>query len=172
MRNIGGSEAISSSSAYRIDSRDRVAGTIKNVIADHKPMMANEDDSVKIMQTEEAREEKSTRPERIRNPGIQVVIVPRRRIVCDNRGAFLIVVVVYCRRVRLGLVFSVLAGTAGHNGQPELSCEIFKCFQRFDFFHWQLFGICCSDHSVLQLTNNIGCDRVIGDPTISWRDSD
>jgi hypothetical protein len=54
MRNIGGSEAISSSSAYRIDSHDRFADRIYEVIADHKPMTANEDDSVKIMQTEEA----------------------------------------------------------------------------------------------------------------------
>jgi hypothetical protein len=54
MRNIGGSEAISSSSAYRIDPHDRFANRINDVIADHKPMTANEDDSVKIMQTEEA----------------------------------------------------------------------------------------------------------------------
>jgi hypothetical protein len=54
MRNIGGSEAISSSSAYRIDSHGRFADRINDVIADHEPMTANEDDSMKIMQTEEA----------------------------------------------------------------------------------------------------------------------
>ena len=54
MRNIGGSEAISSSSAYRIDSHYCFADRINDVIADHKPMMTNEDDSVKIMQAEKA----------------------------------------------------------------------------------------------------------------------
>ena len=54
MGNICGSKVFSSSSVYRIDSHNRFADRINDVIADHKPMMANEDDSVKIMQTEEA----------------------------------------------------------------------------------------------------------------------
>ncbi len=54
VRNIGGSKASSSSSADWIDPDDRFVDRVNDVIADHEPMMANEDDSVKIMQAEEA----------------------------------------------------------------------------------------------------------------------
>jgi hypothetical protein len=141
------------------------------VITDYAPTVTNEHDPVEVVQDEEPAEEESRIPEGIRNPAVKVTIVRRRRIVRDYRWAFLIVVIVYYRRVRLGLAFSVLAGTAGHNGQPEVSCEMLKCFQCLLFSHRQLFGICCSCYSVLQLANNIGCDRVIGDPPVSWRDS-
>jgi len=142
------------------------------VITDYAPTVTNEHDPVEVVQDEEPAEEESRIPERIRNPAVKVTIVRRRRIVRDYRGAFFIVVVVYYRGVGPRLVFSVLAGTARHNGQTELSCEILKRFQCLDFFHWQLFGICCSGHTVLQFADNIGCYRIIGDPPISWRDSD
>jgi hypothetical protein len=142
------------------------------MIADHAPTVTNEDDPVEVVQDEEPAEEESRIPERIRNPRVKVTIVRRRRIVCDHRRAFLIVVVVYYRRVRLGLVFSVLAGTAGHNGQPEFSCEILKCFQCLFFSHRQLFGICRSCYSVLQLADNIGCYRIVGNPSVLRCDSD
>jgi hypothetical protein len=68
MGNICGSKASSSSSASRIDSNDRFVDRVNGVIGNHKPMMTNHNDSVKIMQTEEARKEKSTPPEWIGNP--------------------------------------------------------------------------------------------------------
>jgi hypothetical protein len=172
VRNICGSRAISSSSASRIYSEDRFVDRVNDVIGDEKPMMAHQDDSVKIMQTEEAREEKSTPPEWVRNPGVQIIIVPWWRIVRDYRRTFFIVIVVYYGRVKLGLIFSVLAGATRHNGQPELICEILKCFQGILLPHRQLFGIRCSGYTVLQLADNIRGDWVIGDPPIHRCDSD
>jgi hypothetical protein len=109
MGSICGSKAVSGSSAYWIDSGDRFADRIKDVVADHAPTMTNENDPMKIVQAEEAREEKSIPPKRIGNPGVQIIIIPRWRIVCDYRRAFLVIIVVYYRRVKLGLFFSVLA---------------------------------------------------------------
>lgn len=112
-------------------------------------MIAHKDESVEIMQTEKAREEKSAPPERVRNPGVQIIIIPRWRIVCDYRRAFLVIIVVYQSGIRLGLIFSVLARSPRDNGQPELGCEILKCFQGIILPHWQLFGIRCSGYTIL-----------------------
>ncbi len=54
MRNIGSSKAFSSSSAYWIDPDDSFVDRVNDMIGDQKPMMAHQDDSVKIMQAEEA----------------------------------------------------------------------------------------------------------------------
>ncbi len=78
-------------------------------------MMAHKDE-VEIRQDEEPREEEPGAPERIRNPVIQIIIVPWRRIVRYNRWPFLIIIIVNflwlnvfaaCR----GLIFRVLAGS-------------------------------------------------------------
>jgi len=89
---------------------------VDEMIGDQMVMMAHDDESVKITQTEEPREEKSTVPEGIREPVIQIVIIPRRGVISDYRRAFLIVVIVYHRRIRLGLTLSVLARAPRHNG--------------------------------------------------------
>jgi hypothetical protein len=69
------------------------------------------DTPVEIMETEEPREPKPTKPERIRNPSIEVVIIPGRWIVSDN-GRALIVVIVVNRRwfVILGIVLRRCCG--------------------------------------------------------------
>jgi hypothetical protein len=78
--------------------------------------MTNEDGPVEVMQTEIAREEKSTPPEWIGDPGVQVMIIPRRRIVCDDRGAFFIVIVVYNLRAHLRLALSIRTGVTRQYG--------------------------------------------------------
>jgi hypothetical protein len=88
---------------------------IDKVIGNYKPVMTNEDDPVEIVQDEEPGEEKPGAPEWIRNPGVKVIVIPWRRIICDNRRAFLIVIIVYYRWVRLGWAFSVLARTPRQN---------------------------------------------------------
>jgi hypothetical protein len=71
---------------------------------------------VEVVQTEIAREEKSTPPEWIGDPGVQVMIIPRRRVVCDNRGTFLIVIVIYNLRAHLRLAFGICAGVTRQYG--------------------------------------------------------
>jgi hypothetical protein len=53
---------------------------------------------MKIVQDEKAREEETRTPEWVRNPSVQVVVVPGRGIVSDNRRTFSIVVLVNYRR--------------------------------------------------------------------------
>jgi hypothetical protein len=68
---------------------------IEEMIGDPKMMVVMaHNDNVKVVQDEESREEEPCTPERIRNPAIQVVIIPGRRIVGDNRRPFVIVIVV------------------------------------------------------------------------------
>jgi hypothetical protein len=89
---------------------------IEEVIGDPEMMvMKASDDNVKIVQDEESREEEPGTPERIRNPAIQVVIIPGRRIVGDNRRPFVIVIVVDFLRLNVfatrgGLTLRVLLG--------------------------------------------------------------
>lgn len=145
---------------------------IEEVIADHALTMTNPDHPVEVVQGEEPGEEEAGIPEWIRNPCVKIIVIPRRWIVCDNRRTFLVVITVYYRWVRFDLAFSRFARTPGPNCQIEFSNEIFECIQGLVLFHRQLFGICCSSHSVLQLADNIGCYRVIGDPSVSWLNSD
>jgi hypothetical protein len=89
---------------------------IEEVIGDPKMMvMKTSNENVKIVQDEESREEEPGTPERIRNPAIQVVIIPGRRIVGDNRRPFVIVIVVDFLRLNVfatrgGLTLCVLLG--------------------------------------------------------------
>ncbi|NLI32611.1 MAG: hypothetical protein GX422_07490 [Deltaproteobacteria bacterium] len=52
-------------------------------------MMHNE---VKIAENEKSWEEQPTVPEGIGNPVIEIVVIPRRRIVRDDRGPFIVIV--------------------------------------------------------------------------------
>ena len=140
------------------------------MIRDQMVVMTKGDESVKIMQAEEAREEKSAPPERIRDPVIHIVIIPRRRVVSDHRRTFLIVIIVYRRGIRLGLVFSILARAARRNGQTELRCQILKCLQGIILLHCQFMSVSRTGHGVLQLADDNGRYRVIGNPPVLRRD--
>ena len=89
-------------------------------------MAAHEDRSVEIMQAEEAREEKTTPPERVRNPRVHIIIIPRRRVVSNYWWAFVIIIVVYHGRIRLGLIFGVLARAPRDNSQTKLNGQVLK----------------------------------------------
>ena len=110
----------------RVHSHHRMGPGVREVIRDQVVMMAYNDKPVKITEAEEAREEKSAAPEGIRDPVIQIIVIPRRRVVSDYGRAFVIVVVVYHPRIRLGLILGVLPGTPGYNGQTELNSKVLK----------------------------------------------
>jgi hypothetical protein len=78
-------------------------------------VMMTHDDKAKIGEDEKPGKKEPRAPEWIRDPIIQVVVVPGRGIVGDDWWALLIVIVVYYRGVRLGLVFSILARTTWDN---------------------------------------------------------
>ena len=122
---------------------------IDKVIADKMVMVTDEDVPVEIMQTEETRKEESTPPEWIWDPSIEVVVIPWRWIIRDNWWTFIIVIVVYFSRVRLGLVFSILTWAAGYNRQTEFSGNPLECFQGIVLFHWQFVGVSCGYYGIL-----------------------
>jgi hypothetical protein len=72
--------------------------------------------NMKIVQDEKAREEETRTPEWVRNPSVQIVVIPGRWIVSDNRWTFSIVVAFNYRRrdvftARRWLTFCVLLGS-------------------------------------------------------------
>jgi hypothetical protein len=78
--------------------------------------MANDDGPVEVVQDEEPAEIEPGPPERIRDPGVQVIIIPRRGVIRDNRRAFLIIIVVYNLRANLRSAFSIRAGVTRRYG--------------------------------------------------------
>ena len=115
MGNIPGPESFSCSPSCRVNCENPTCLVVEEMIGDHTPTMTNDDNPVEVVQDEEAGEEESRMPERIRNPCVKVIIIPWRRIVCDNRRTFIIVIIVYYRRIRLGLVFSIFANATRRN---------------------------------------------------------
>ena len=100
---------------HRVHPAERMGPGIEKVISDAKMMVVvAHNDNVKVVQDEESREKEPGTPERIRNPAIEVVIIPGRKIAGDNRGPFVIVIVVDFLRLNVfaacgGLTLCVLA---------------------------------------------------------------
>jgi|GEM_PF-5963929 hypothetical protein len=68
-----------------------------NEVVGNQMMMMMVMKDMKVVQDEKAREEETRTPEWVRNPSIQVVVIPGRGIVSDNRWTFGIVVLVNYR---------------------------------------------------------------------------
>jgi hypothetical protein len=72
---------------------------IDNVVGHYEYSLMNNDVPVKIMQNEESGEKEPVTPEGIRNPGIQVIIRPGRRVIGDYGWASVIIIIIdYLRR--------------------------------------------------------------------------
>jgi hypothetical protein len=78
--------------------------------------MTNDDGLVEVVQNEEPMEVEPEPPEWIGDPGVQVIIIPRRRVVGDNRRTFLIIIVIYNLRANLRSPFSVRTGVTRQYG--------------------------------------------------------
>ncbi len=57
---------------------------------------------VKVSQNKEPWEPEVPPPERIRNPRVQICVVRRRCIICDNRRPLIIIIIVGDIRFRIG----------------------------------------------------------------------
>jgi hypothetical protein len=95
---------------------------------------------VKIIQDEKTGEEEPGAPEWVRDPSIEVVVIPGRGIVGDDGRTFGVVILVNFRRrkvftFRRRWILSVLLGP-GNNSQASLRSHAFECLQRFIFSHW------------------------------------
>jgi hypothetical protein len=101
---------------------------------------------VEVCQHKEPREPGIPPPEWIGNPAIQVCIIHRWSIVCDNRGPFVVIVVVNSGRVRIC--------RGSHSGRIltggiRLYRQSIFCYHTTEgrkcriFTHDQITGVCC-----------------------------
>jgi hypothetical protein len=151
-----------------------VEPSVEEMIGDHvmKPMTVKmyKYRKIKIVQDEEAGKVKTGKPKRVRDPGIQVVIIRRRYIIGNHRRAFLGVVVIDYRRFNVfaacwRLTLCVLI-RFGRNSQTKPCGCILKRLQCFIFSHRNLFSRSRGNHCILQLTHNYGRHGIIGNPSV------
>ena len=87
--------------------------------------------TIKVVENVVTGEEEPGPIEWVRNPAVEVGIIPWRRIIGDHRRAFLIIVIINYRRLNVfrtrgWLAFPVLPG-GGHNGQTKLRSDTLEC---------------------------------------------
>jgi hypothetical protein len=88
-------------SGYGVNYRHGFIRGMDNVVGDYKRMLVENDMPVEIAQNEESGEEEPGTPERVRNPGVQVIVRGGRRVVGNYRRAIIIVIVVDDLRGRI-----------------------------------------------------------------------
>jgi hypothetical protein len=101
------------------------------VVADHKGFLMEEHMTVKIMENEEPGIVKPRTSERIRNPGIEVTIGLRRRVIGNHRGAIVIIIIVNNLGARIRDVVISL-GWGNFVGWPRGNLRSNRSPNRFD----------------------------------------
>jgi hypothetical protein len=111
------------------------------VIADEYPVTTHEDDPMEVMQAEETREEKSTRPEWVGDPSIHIIVIPGWRIVAHDGWTFVVIIIVDHRRIGVITVIhrrfasDIASRGIGHDRQTNAGGKVLKCLQSFLFAH-------------------------------------
>ena len=88
-------------SGYGVNYRHGFIRSMDNMVGDYKRMLVENDMPVEIAQNEESGEKEPGTPERVRNPGVQVIVRGGRRVVGNYRRAIAIIIVVDNLRVRV-----------------------------------------------------------------------
>ncbi len=106
---------------------DRVKGVgfgidevIRYPVMEFMPVMKTANVPVKITENEKTGEKEPGTEEGVRNPDIQIGIVRRRWIVCHNRWTFIVVIIIYDRRIG---VTSVIRRCIGLGILPLISAD-------------------------------------------------
>jgi hypothetical protein len=108
-----------------------------HVVGDHEGSLMEEYMAVEIMEDEEAGKVEPRTPERIRNPGIQVIIRLRRFVIGNHRRARIIIIIVdhFGARIGNGNIFRGLAIFRGwRNGGWRASFSLNR-FRPIPVFH-------------------------------------
>jgi hypothetical protein len=130
---------------------------------------------IKIRQHEKPRKPETRPPERVRDPSVQICVGRRRGIISDYGGAFLIVVIVYNGSVRLGAwhISCGLFCKSGLDRHVILRQYILKGLERLSFAHAQVFRLNSVHDRLLEFPDDIGRNRIIGNPAVlrSYADS-
>jgi hypothetical protein len=90
------------------------------------------DHPVEVMKNEEPREEEPRAPERRRNPRIEIIVIPRRRIVSHHRWALFVVIIVDYRGVSVlrgcrRLIFGIPVRGIRYDGQSKFCRNALQC---------------------------------------------
>jgi hypothetical protein len=90
--------------------------------------------SMEIMQDKKSGKPEAIAPEGVGNPGVQVIVVGWRSVVCDHWRPFIVVVIVY--RVGVGIILSTgrftpvaFIACKGPDCDPELIGSVIKPLQ-------------------------------------------
>ena len=90
---------------------------------------------MEIVQNKESGKPETIAPERIRNPGVQVIVIGRWSVVGHHRRPFFVVIIIY--HLRIGVIlctggFSWVGFIArkGSDSDAELGGNIIQSFQR------------------------------------------
>jgi hypothetical protein len=114
---------------------DSVGPGIAKMIGNEPGPIVYENGSVEVMENKESREPETGAPERIRNPGVHVIIIPGRRVVSDDWRAFIVVVVIndfgslVLTIACWWLIWSNLTPGISRNRQTRLSGKVLKCIE-------------------------------------------
>lgn len=85
---------ISSSPRRGVNRNNPFCLGVDHVVAEYHGSSIYESNPMEVVQTEESWEPESRIPEWIRNPGIQVIIIPGWGIVSNNRWTLIVVIIV------------------------------------------------------------------------------
>ena len=122
---------------------------------------------VKIGQDKKTRKPEPSIPEWVRNPCVQVGVIPGRRIVSHYRWTFSVVIIVdYFRLSVILRWFNRILSFIHFNWQALLSSKILERLDRLIPVDPQFPGIHCSSDGTLQFTNNIRRHWIISNPSV------
>ena len=161
----------------RIDPEDAVHAHVVEVVRHEARPSVKQDHPVKVVEYVEPGKPEAFAEERIGHPRVEVVIVGRRRVVCDHWGPFLGIVVADIRgtgialarrrRIRAGRRRSVVSG----GGYALLGSHIVDQGHGLVPAHGQLAGVGRTRCGLLQLIQDIRGHRIIGYPPVSGGDA-
>jgi len=101
-----------------------MAFLVKHVIRQDFVPVFHDHDFLEVVEAKESAKKEATVPERIRNPGIKVIVIRGRCIISDYRRSILVVVAVdhggdvILTQIGLGFISLAWARCARHNRQP------------------------------------------------------
>ena len=169
---------ISHTPCRRINGAKSPRRRIPEMVRDKRLVSMEKETSVKIVEDEEPWEPEPRIPKWIRNPGIQVIIIPGRRIVTNNWGALIVVIVIdgrwfiVLRIILRRLISGILTFKVRPDGQALLRNETLKRLHCLILVHRQFAWVHCPSNCILQFSNNIRRHRIISNPPVTWHNTD
>jgi hypothetical protein len=91
-------------SRIRIDSKDPVRPDIIEMVGNMKKLVVNDHNSVKIIKDKKSGKPETGIPERVWNPGIEVIEIRRRVIIGHNRRSGVVIIIIDHDGIRITIM--------------------------------------------------------------------